>query len=299
MKIRFVGYYQRFDKTEITNGDTLYGNYLYYPLKKLIDILNTDYEIQTIYSDDFDVLVICDLDQELFDYAKSLPKKIKKILVLTESVIYTPFAHHLNILADPLWAYVVNYNREYHTPNTIYYDIPVTGTYLPINMERLHSHDFGCYIAGYKKDTGGYTSERDKFITELANKNNIHVYGAGWQLKKNYLSKTADKIQTISQYRYYVALENAKYSGYVTEKIGDAILAEVPSLYFGDVQNAKRRFGNTFIPLNDLTYKDFNRALEELNADYDYYKSNVLVEKKNSTHWCDSYHNAMIQAITQ
>lgn len=34
MKIRFVGYYQRFDKTEITNGDTLYGNYLYYPLKK-------------------------------------------------------------------------------------------------------------------------------------------------------------------------------------------------------------------------------------------------------------------------
>ena len=42
MKIRFVGYYQRFDESEITNGDTLYGNYLYYPLKKLIDILNTD-----------------------------------------------------------------------------------------------------------------------------------------------------------------------------------------------------------------------------------------------------------------
>lgn len=298
MKIRFVGYYQRFDKTEITNGDTLYGNYLYYPLKKLIEILYTDYNITTTNSDDFDIIIFCDLDQELFDYAKSLPKKIKKILVLTESVIYTPFAHHLNILADPVWAYVVNYNREYHTPNTIYYDIPVTGIQLPVNVTTYNTN-IGCHIASYKNDNRGYTFERDKLITELANKNNIHVYGSNWLLKKNYLGKTADKIQTISQYRYYVALENAKYSGYVTEKIGDAILAEVPSLYFGDVQNAKRRFGNTFIPLNDLTYKDFNRALEELNADYDYYKSNVLVEKKNSTHWCDSYHNAMIQAITQ
>ena len=298
MKIRFVGYYQRFDESEITNGDTLYGNYLYYPLKKLIDILNTDYKIQTVYSDDFDIIVFCDLDQELFEYAKKLPKKIKKILVLTESVIYTPFAHHLNILVDPVWAYVVSYNREYHTPNTIYYDIPVTGIQLPVNMATCNT-DIGCHIASYKNDTRGYTFERDKLITELANKNNIHVYGSGWQFKKNYLGKTADKIQTISQYKYYIALENAKYSGYVTEKLGDAILAEKPSLYFGDIENARRRFGNTFIPLNGLTYKDFNIALEKLNADYDYYKNNVLEEKKKSIYWCDSYHNAMIQAITQ
>jgi len=298
MKIKFIGYCRRFDKTEITSRDTLYDDYLYYPLKRLIEILHTDYNIIVTNSNDFDTIIFEDPDQELFDYAKSLPKKIKKILVLTESVIYATVAHHLNILADPVWTYVVSYNREYHTQNTIYYDIPVTGIQLPVNVTTYNTN-IGCHIASYKNDNRGYTFERDKFITELANKNNIHVYGAGWQLKKNYLGKTADKIQTISQYRYYVALENAKYSGYVTEKIGDAILAEVPSLYFGDVQNAKRRFGNTFIPLNNLTYKGFCIALEELNTNYDYYKKTVLEEKKNSIHWCDSYHNAMIQAITQ
>lgn len=298
MKIRFVGYYQRFDKTEITNGNTQYGNYLYYPLKKLIDILYTDHKIEITYSEDFDIIIFCDLDQQLFEYAEKLPKRIKKILVLTESVIYTPFAHHLSILTNPIWAFIVSYNREYHTTNTIYYDIPVTGIQLPVNITNCNT-DIGCHIASYKNDIRGYTFERDKLITKLANKNNIHVYGSGWKLKKNYFGKTADKIQTISQYKYYIALENAKYSGYVTEKIGDAILAETPSLYFGDIENAKRRFGNTFVPLNGLTYKDFTTAITKLENNYNFYKKNVLEEKKKSIHWCDSYYKAMIQAITR
>jgi len=297
MKIRFVGYYRSFYTKKITNGDTSYGNYLFYPLKTLIDLLLNKCKIETTYANDFDIIVFNDLDEELFHYAESLSPKIKKILVLTESVIYTPFAHSLNILSNPMWTYVVNYNREYHTSNMLYYDIPVTGTQLPINLlQPIYS--LGCHIASYKNDIRGYTQERDSLITKLAMDEKIHVYGSNWKFKKNYFGKTNDKIQTISQYKYYIALENAKYSGYVTEKVGDAILAEVPSLYFGDIENAERRFGQTFVPLNGLSYNDFNNALEKLNANYDFYARNVLQEKKKSIHWCDSYFNAMIHAIT-
>ena len=128
-------------------------------------------------------------------------------------------------------------------------------------------------------------------------KNLINVFGFGWKNHINYRGLTDNKIRDISHYKYYLACENAKYSGYVTEKIGDSILAERPCIYFGDSENAQRRFPDTFVSIEDLSFDCFMEARKKLLDNYDYYYKNVLQEKKNSIRWCDSYWNSMINAI--
>jgi hypothetical protein len=297
MKIRFIDYYKRFSAEKITAGNTNYGNFLSYPLQMLINILESKYNIETVYNDDFDILVITDIDQELYNYAKKLPSHIKKILVLTESVIYTPFGHSLDIQSDSIWSSVVSYNREIYTKHTIYYDIPVTGIQMPIKLQDKKQQK-GCHISTFKRnDIRGYTYQRDKLITYLANNNFIDIYGSRWLLKRNFFGKTSDKINTISGYYYYIAIENAKYFGYVTEKIGDAILAEVPCLYFGDEINAQRRFPDTFVSLPDLSFDSFINAKKVLFDKYDFYLNNVRKQKRESINWCNSYFEAMSDAI--
>ena len=75
-------------------------------------------------------------------------------------------------------------------------------------------------------------------------------------------------------------------------------MAERPCIYFGALENAQRRFPNTFVPLEELNINSFLTAREKLFDNYDYYYANVLKEKQNSIHWCDSFLENMLKAIT-
>lgn len=200
-KIKIYNYYR--NCCVITEGDTLYGNYLSYPGNYLFSLLK---EKDFVYTDkeDCDIALFFDLDEELFKKAKSLPARCKKILILVESPIYTPYPHHPNILFNPVWDIVFTYNRELYSTKFIYYDIPVTGTQCPIASLTPLSNVLGkgVFVGSYKNDVRGYTAQRDKLIIDLAKNDEIDIYGANWPNVKNYCGKTSDKIQTCSRYKY-------------------------------------------------------------------------------------------------
>lgn len=281
-------------------GDTTFGNFLFYPGVALAERLHSHGYSYTA-ADDFDIAVFCDLDQELFEYAKSLPQKIKKILVLAESPAYCPFPHQPHVLMDSTWNHVLTFNREIHCRNITYYDIPVTGIQCAISpLTPVHgAQDKGVFIARYKHDAIGNSLQRNALALQAMDNDDIEAFGGEWPPHKNYGGKTADKLRTISQYKYSVIIENAKYSGFVTEKIPESILAERPALYFGDCIHARRRYGETFVCIEDVTYEAFLAARAALLANYTYYYDQCLQEKSRSPQWIESFIEAMLGAILQ
>lgn len=72
------------------------------------------------------------------------------------------------------------------------------------------------------------------------------LYGKDWNLikkefseqnqilfQKQYKGKTPQKIETASQAKFMFAFENARHSGYISEKIFDAMKAGTIPIYFG------------------------------------------------------------------
>jgi len=298
MKVRFFNYYRHLDKMTPQIGDTLYGNYLAYPGMMLAKRMEDEGFYKT-FDDDFDIAIFTDLDEELMRFALSLPPHIKKILHLCESPIYTPYGHHPHILFSNIWSSVVTYNREFDSSRLQHYDIPVTGIQCPLPSIPSVKDTLprGVFIGSFKNDSRGFGLHRDNLMLQLAEAGIIDIYGHGWPNSSHYCGKTDDKIKTLTQYRYVICSENAKYSGYVTEKIGDSILAERPCLYFGDALHAHKRFGETFIELPALSLEAFHTAFKRLNSQYDTLYTAVLKEKSRSEHWVDSFIENMLQAL--
>ena len=97
---------------------------------------------------------------------------------------------------------------------------------------------------------GGGTTNREDVVTELAN--SIRVDGLGKCKKTNRndsitlkFGSTAQetlffKQKAISHYLFYLAFENTKEPGYVTEKVMDALIAGVVPVYLGDTDTCRK-----------------------------------------------------------
>ena len=97
---------------------------------------------------------------------------------------------------------------------------------------------------------GGGTTNREEVVTELAT--SIRVDGLG-KCKKTHRNdaitlksgSTAQetlllKQKAISHYLFYLAFENTKEPGYVTEKVMDALIAGVVPVYLGDTDTCRK-----------------------------------------------------------
>jgi hypothetical protein len=278
---------------------TLLGNCLSYPMRALLMKLKK-LGLRYTLGNNFDILLICDLDEMLFDYVKSLPKSVKKGLITAESPVHCHMAHNIRFLFNPIWDFIITYNREFTSPKLIHYDIAVTGTQCPIPS--LTSLDMastrGIFVGRYKgKENKGNNLYRDLLISQLASHDEIVICGHGWPNIANYIGATDSKIKVISDYKFSIVVENVKSAGYVTEKLPDSILGERPALFFGDYVTARRRFGDTFVCLQHLTYESFLEAKQELFDNFEYYYNNCLTEKNKSEKWIESFIDTTTDAI--
>lgn len=72
---------------------------------------------------------------------------------------------------------------------------------------------------------------RYEAIAYFAKKPGFQLYGRGWP--NGLGAECADKLATISQYKFALCFENGSYPGYITEKVIDCFVAGVVPVYMG------------------------------------------------------------------
>ena len=302
LKITIIGRFlsQQEKWTGSDSGGTDFGNHLLYPRQALVDFLNAQgcrlYSRAELAPECADALIVDDLDHDLWRYVQTLPVELPKLLICCESPSYALESHDPQVLSDPTWSQIMTWNRTISGPNVTHYDIAVTGT----QLDAWTPGDFsprkpkGVIVISCRlyEEFRGLVFPRTAFCTALADAGHIDVYGKGWPVQpgKGLMGPSANKLQTISQYRFALAIENSIDDGYVTEKLPDCILALTPTIYLGDFTTAQRRYPNTFVQLRGLTVDSFLDAKFRLDDEYPALQAAVQAARNRSSTWCDSVH---------
>jgi hypothetical protein len=296
MKFVFSSFYPNLEENfGYYDGGTSYGHRLLAPNITLRNKLEkAGHEVLTPREcsiDDADVAIFLDLNETLYKKALSLSKEIPCILISTESPIYSPLSHRANILFSNRWSAVMTWNRAYSSDHIYHYDIAFAGVGSYEEMRVEPKKTKGVVVSSYKNDPRGLTPSRDALFKQLAHEGYLDVYGMNWRKneRNGIFGPSPHKIQTMSNYEYTFISENSIYAGYVTEKIADAIIAGMPSIYFGDYTTAMRRFPGTFVRLEELTRKSFLESRDILYRDYKILLENVKKSRLESELWSDSF----------
>ncbi|MBD2160573.1 hypothetical protein H6F46_07690 [Limnothrix sp. FACHB-1083] len=249
-----------------------------------------------------DVVIVFDIDAQIYQEVLQLPPSIPCILICMESPIYSPHSHDLSILAHPRWRRILTWNRAIRLPNVIYYDIPIADG-IPLNTDYSMStvSQKGVAIANPAKSQRGLPPRRDSLYLDLAAQGIIDLYGNHWPYipDRGLHGSAQDKIATIEKYSYSLVIENCVCSGYVTEKLADSVLARRPAIYYGDNETAQGRFAGTFILLKELSLESFLESLSELRKYKDELEKSIDVCRQNSFNWCNSFSEEVIKAICE
>ena len=311
-KVTVMGLYlKKEDSFGEDDGGTSYGNLLGYPgirARKLLEEEGFVFFSEAELSPEKADIVFCiDLTPALLERIKGVPKNVRKILQACESPIYNLLAHQARVLMHPCWDVILTWNRSFEAPYVIHYDLPVAGKNASssgISAGRAIPEDsgdcLGVVVSSFKKgDHRGVAPERDDLYRLLAKRGWIDLYGKGWPVSESEhcFGPAGDKLTVIAGHPFALVIENCWAPGYVTEKLPDCILAGVPVIYRGDFPTAERRYPGTFVPLEELSEKNFLDARRQLFDNYAAYRENVLAARENSDIWCDSYLEAVRQAF--
>lgn len=160
----------------------------------------------------------------------------------------------------------------------------------------------------YYKRRGELYSERVKAIEffEKVGEKGFEFYGRNWDAAKysSYRGRSADKLETIKNYRFMICYENtATSNGYVTEKIFDCFAAGVVPVYLGAPNIEKYIPKNCFIDRRDFS------SMEELYAfmksmtkkQYDTYLQNIrayLASEQAQVFSVENFNQIFFDAVT-
>jgi hypothetical protein len=309
MKIVFALHYAANEREfGRSDGGTAYGNRLLDHVIKLRRRLEATGAMVATRSDapmsEADVAIFGDLDPELWSIALALPPRIPCVLICTESPVYTPMSHQPEFLFHPRWSRVLTWNRSYEGARITHYDIATAGA-RPEDLERLEiptpppRKPRGVVVTTRKSRQRGLVPLYNRLCLELAGEGLVDIYGAGWPVEpaEGLCGPTGDKIATLRQYEFTLLSENSLHPGYVTEKLPDSIIAGTPAIYRGDVTCAERRFPGTFIPLEDLSRRGFDRALTRLRDERGRMIENIRASARASGDWDESFVGSLVGVV--
>jgi len=152
------------------------------------------------------------------------------------AISYSTQIVHPNHLRLPLWAWGGNPNRLIKDDSVDWEKIAAGKTEF---CNYIYSHD---------------VAYRDAIFTELGRYKRVDAAGRcrnnmnGWTIPRT----PTGKLDFLKRYKFTLALENAVWPGYVTEKLTEPMLAHSIPIYVGD-PNAQRSF-------NDGSYIDLASA---------------------------------------
>jgi alpha(1,3/1,4) fucosyltransferase len=109
----------------------------------------------------------------------------------------------------------------------------------------------------------GSAKTRMRFFSELSKYKQVDSGGSvlnniGRMVPRGH----ADKLAFLQSYKFTIAFENARYPGYVTEKLVDPMLANSIPIYWGNWQVEREFNTRSFVCCHE--YESFNDVIEEI-----------------------------------
>jgi hypothetical protein len=289
----------------ISDGGTEYGNRymnIFIQLKKHLELKGVRLVSRAQFPiEQADAVIFWDMSPLDIDLQKSLRGKKTMILTSTESPLFAPLSHSPNIVQDPSWFKVITWNRSITGKNIVYFDIPSNSQTIlsSFPQKKFRPDSPAVVMKSYHFDLHTDSKEFEiRFLLRLIDKGWIDVYGKNWPTEvPNTFGVSPNKIKTFLRYDYTFSLENCMIPGFVTEKIADAILAGLPSIYYGDYENAQRRYPGCFVHLPELTLEAYEQARNELINRYEELRENVKKSYDRAILWNENFLQSFEKAL--
>lgn len=182
------------------------------------------------------------LIQQNFLHKEFIDSKKPKIFFTLEPLEYMTEESRKNMEDKKVKPFIYSYGEPDIKRRMFYKALPDNRRPIIKKLERNLFEKrllFCCIINRYADDNRlNLLEERINYVKAM--KDDIDIYGFDpwsgknrWKEIGNYIGPANDKIKTLSKYNFAIAFENTDYSGYITEKIFDVMMAGTIPLYWG------------------------------------------------------------------
>jgi hypothetical protein len=307
-KICFAGYHKHvFEVFGKNDGGTSYGYRVWsFAVELARRMFERGYVLTNFIDDSIceaNIAVFFDVDDEMLKLRDSLPTDMACILMAIESPLYCPLNHDPSVIYDSRWTAVLTLDKTFSGENIFYTTIPANNqSFLSaLPQKKFVEGRKGIVIKSNTIDIRqGKRCDELAFVRQLAQNNIVDIYGRHWAVspEKNLRGPTENKLKTLIQYDYTFISENVLLSGFFTEKVGDAVLAGVPSIYYGDWETAEERFPGCFVPLKALNIPDFLEARQKLYESYSQLLLNIQAAFDKRDQWNEPFFSLFEKAVS-
>lgn len=316
----------------IDNGDNVFFDFDMKLLRRGIAINTLDLAPSSSGSP----IVFCDMPYPWeVDYWKYLAgSKSRKVLFTFESPLVNPLSHikFFHRFFDRVYSWN---DRLVNGKNVEKFNLPVLDTNLALKEKPFEEKKLICMVnsnistpyplwllSPYKKDLYATRLKLINFLEEKA-RSEFDLYGRGWNKPKKFslyervfgfkqLSSykgaiprdSSAKVRTISDYKFYLCLENCIADGYISEKIFDCFKAHTVPVYLGAPNITDYLPKESFIDFRDFDNPEallsFLKSMSE--SEYGRYierGKEVLESKEYRSNWSEaSFVDTFVKAVT-
>lgn len=179
--------------------------------------------------------------------------------------LWSPYAnHYMHFLKDELTKRDIAVKKPHERPYLV--------AFLSANCQWHRTKFFNTFLR--VSIAAGLDPEKDG-IHALGPCNHNHVWKPG---VADYPSKSLPIGEVYGKYRFVITMENCEETGYVTEKLGNALAGGGVPIYFGDTEAASRIF-------NADSYIDMKRVWSEAPGSPSLGEKNVKLDHIKAAHW--------------
>lgn len=178
------------------------------------------------------------------------------------------------------------------------------GNKLPDYAITSERKKLSCMIASNKySDVNNEKYSTRREIINYFNKyypNDFDLYGYGWNNSYVYKGPIKSKLNTYLEYKFVFCMENAKYDGYVTEKIFDALFSGCVPIYFENKElpdNIYIKIDKSDLYSMDKLYKYLKEMPEEEYMNYLKNISDYVLSKDIKKYSGETFANTIADEI--
>ena len=245
-----------------------------------------------------DVILCVDLSPELDARLRKCPANTRKILLFEEAPLHSSYTiqQPQNSYLQPMWERIITWNRSYEAEYIMHFDLPFDFGRTPLTPPASSTPNSPlAFVSNAPDERQGLIQRKHHLCQTLHKTGQAELLRFGGGVAEAITNPAW--LKALSGRPFTLAIEDTWISGYVSELLPACIIAGVPTIYWGDVATAERRFPGTFIPLDEISLGAFNRAKTELEKHMEALKLHIQECQGRIHEWSSSFVNALAGAL--